>query len=389
MDENLFHAVCFFTRETGIMSSMSVSCGNRDRLFSAQDGLVNPNSLFDLASVTKLFTSLTVLRLREEGKLFLENPVTDYAPAFENLGSVTVRELLSFSFSLQTPGRIDATEDRNEALSRLFRVSVVGPSGKRAYSDIPAMVLKYVVEGASGMSFFEAVKKEVLEPADMISTFSKVPSDRMKDCLSYDREHRIEKGKYILRQGLRRGIPHDPKAAILCREGDDLCGHAGLFSTQDDMVRFCRALLAERIIPRHVMREMSVNRTGRRMEDGSWSQFLGYQCYLKHPDQFFSEIPAYMGSEAFGIAGFTGNHLSVDPERGIFALLLGNRVENRLTFLTPEEGKNLTDYGLNSDGTGLINWNDREKIYSSVNYVHQKDAHLHTAIDRALKGIDE
>ena len=76
--------------------------------------------------------------------------------------------------------------------------------------------------------------------------------------------------------------------------------------------------------------------------------------------------------------------VSVDPERNIFAVFLGNRVLNRLTVLVPEEGKGLADYGLNPDGSGVFRWNDGEVIPSSVKYVHQKDEHLHKAIAKVL-----
>ena len=95
-----------------------------------------------------------------------------------------------------------------------------------------------------------------------------------------------------------------------------------------------------------------------------------------------------MGMRAFGIGGFTGNHVSVDPDRGLFTVFLGNRVKNRLTVLVPEAGKTLEDYGLNPDGTGKFRWDDGEEVSSSVKYVHQKDRHLHSAVMAAL-GLDE
>ena len=64
----------------------------------------------------------------------------------------------------------------------------------------------------------------------------------------------------------------------------------------------------------------------------------------------------------------------------MFALFLGNRVQNRLTVLVPETGETITDYDLNPDGTGCILWPDGRRIYSSVNYVYQKDVHFHQAV---------
>ena len=99
-----------------------------------------------------------------------------------------------------------------------------------------------------------------------------------------------------------------------------------------------------------------------------------------------------MGRQAFGNAGFTGNHLSVDPEHGTFTLFLGNRVKERLTVLLPETGRTLTDYGLNADGSGKFLWVNEDgtskEIPSSVKYVHQKDEHLHSAVARVL-GLKE
>ena len=222
----------------------------------------------------------------------------------------------------------------------------------------------------------------------MTETWAKVPAERIGDCQVYDREHRIENGRYILREGLKKGVPHDPKAAVLQGDSGDLCGHAGLFSTMPDMIRFCRAVLAGKIVSGESLREIAVNRTGRKRPDGTYTQYLGLQCYVRHPEQYHSEIPVYMGRNAFGIGGFTGNHVSVDPLRGLFTVFLGNRVRNRLTVLIPEAGKGLTDYGLNADGSGFFRWTDGEVIPSSVKYVHQKDAHLHRAVAETL-GLPE
>ena len=384
MNEDLRKALTFFTRETGIMAELSVACGAGDRTETALDGeTAGEDTVFDLASVTKLFTGLTLMSLKEDGLLDFSRPVCDYDPRFRNLGGVTVGQLAGFQICVQTPGRIDESRSREEALQRLTDAAP-GQPGPRAYSDIPAMILKYVIEKAAGMPLADCVKERILKKAGMTETWAKVPEERIQDCESYDREYRIEKGRRFVRTGMEKGIPHDPKAALLQGRSGDLCGHAGLFSTRRDLVKFCRAILERRIVGDASLEEMAVNRTGKRREDGSYTQFLGYQCYLRHPDQYYSEIPAYMGRRAFGIGGFTGNHLSVDPERQVFCIFLGNRVRGRLTVLIPEEGKKLTDYGLQEDGRGLIRWEDGTAVPSSVQYVHQKDEHLHRIVAEIL-----
>ena len=377
----LQQALRYFTREKRILDGVSVACGAGDRTEGAMDGAVREDSVFDLASVTKLFTGLCLMKLKEEGLLDPGRPVFSYDPRFRFLTDTTVWDLMTFAVTVRTPVRLDACVDRDSAMEALC-ASTAAPHEdvRRVYSDIPAMILKYVLEAAAGMPFMDCARKLILEPAGMNETWAAVPEERKKDCVCYDREHRIEKAQRILREGWRPGVPHDPKAAVMQGDTGDLCGHAGLFSTRGDMAKFCRAVLDRKIVGDESLREMAVNRTGRKRTNGAWTQFLGVQCYVRHPDQYYSEIPGYMGRSAFGIGGFTGNHVSMDPERNAFVVFLGNRVLNRLTVLVPEEGKSLADYGLNPDGTGVFRWDDGEEIPSSVLYVHQKDEHLHRAV---------
>ncbi len=409
MNEQLLKAISFFTRETRVMDGMAVSCGRLSGSQPARDGEtgkeaprapgekgaclrawdgreIGENTVYDLASVTKIFTGICLMRLWELGKLDPFRRVTWYCPAFSRLGTATVEQLMGFQLLLRTPDRIDRQSGRQEAQACLRETEVAGVPGRRAYSDIPPMILKYVIEKASDQPMANCVQKLILEPAGMENTWARVPEDRIPDCLLYGPEYRIERENRICRAEIRRGIPHDPKAAILQGDSGDLCGHAGLFSTLGDMERLALALLNGRILSPESMRRLAVNRTGRQLSAGTYTQYLGYCCYLKHPNQYFSEIPAGMSPAAFGIAGFTGNHFSVDPEGKRYTLFLGNRVRDRLTVLIPPEGKTRQDFGLRADGTGEIRWTDGTVHASSVDYVHLKDAHLHAVIEDMLGG---
>ena len=373
----------WFTRRARMLESLSVSFGNLTEAHTLRDGFaregvpVSGNTVYDLASVSKLFLMVCLMQMREERLLDLSEPVTWYAPQFTNLSYVTVEELMAFRVSLNTPRRIDACGSREEALEALFACVPSPAEGARVYSDIPAMALKYAVEGIEGTAYSNVLKKRILDPLGMGHTWARVPDPAL--CADYSGERRFENGKLTVRQGPAPGTPHDPKAALLSPFGEDLCGHAGLFSTEGDMIAFCRGLLSGKLLSPESLREAAVNRTGAPLPGGGWRQYLGYLCYVKHPNQYDSEIPVYMGNAAFGIGGFTGNHLSVDPEKGIFALFLGNRCRDRLTVLRPEAGKSLADYGLAPTGEGRF-----AGVYSSVDYVHHKDALLHAPIARLL-----
>lgn len=383
-------AIGYFTEEKHILSCLSVTCGTAETQQHAQRGVadragtpIHEGSLYDLASLTKLFTGLMVMRLREEGLLDLSRPVTDYAPGFANLGEITVDQVLGFEVALITPERIDTQPDREAGLRQLFAVEP-RPVAGRAYSDMHAMVLKYVIEGAAGECYMDALARRILRPLRMESTFAHVPESRVGDCICYDGEHRIEGERWIVRQGIAPGTPHDPKAHLLMQEGS-ICGHAGLFSTRSDMTRLCQGVLRMDVVSRESLRYMARNRTGRPLPDGSWTQFLGCQCYVKHPDQYYSEIPLYMSDQAIGLSGFTGHHIGIDPETGVFTLFLGNRVMDRLSVLVPEKGRSRQDYGLAPDGSGQVRWSDGRLLFSSVDYVHQKDAKLHAPIRELLR----
>ena len=344
-----------------------------------------PDSLYDLASLTKLFTCVAALQLVQEGKLSLSECAGRIDPRFENLRDVSVEDILSFRVCLKTPGRIDDTPAREEGLRRLFGVTVCPPPAIRLYSDINAMVIKYLIEAKTGMAFYDVLKTAVFRPAGMTETFSAVPSACRSRCVCYNNEHQIINGQYILRTDIPLGTPNDPKASLLSDGGRDLCGHAGLFSTRKDMVRFSQALLSEKLLSRDMLRQIGINRTGFPYPDGTHRQYLGYLCFSKHPNQHLSEVPSWMGGRAFGLSGFTGNHLSIDPDAGCFVLFLGNRCHGRVSRIVPaEDGASL---GLDARGVGLIRWPNGQLVPSSSQYVHFKDEYLHAPIEKRMREL--
>ncbi len=389
--EPLERSVDFFVNEKKILSCMSVVCGTALETRTAMGGVTDragtpvcEASVFDLASLTKLFTGVVILKLYESGELEPGRPVFSYDRRFSKLREATVDQLLGFEVLLKTDRRIDELNDRAGALNELFAVRAMPHTGGRYYSDMHAMVLGLVAETVTGMPVGDLVKELILDPLDMRETWWDVPREVRERCVSYDGEHRIEGKNRTVRAGVDKGTPHDPKARILGENGKYLCGHAGLFSTAADMTKLCRAMLSGTLLSEASLKSMARNRLGRALPGGGWTQHLGSMCYVKHPNQYDSEVPVYMGDRAIALSGFTGNHLSVDPERGLFTVCLGNRVLDRLTVLVPEEGKTRGDYGLNPDGTGRIEWTDGAWVYSSVDYVHQKDRHLHARVAEAL-----
>lgn len=337
------------------------------------------DSVFDLASLTKLFTSVMTMALVERGRLRLDEHIGEIDVRFIHLKDVTVFDTLCYRVCLQTPGRIDDAPTREEGLARLFAVKTAPSPAVRIYSDINAMVMKYVIEAKTGMALYDAIRQYILLPAGMEETYALVPQEKRSRCVFYNYEHRIVRDQYHLRTDTALGVPHDPKAMLL-GSGGDLCGHAGLFSTRADMIRFAQALLRSELISRNSLIEIATNRTGKPNEDGTYRQPLGFLCFTKHPLQRLSEVPAHMGVHALGISGFTGNHLVLDPDLDCFEVFLGNRCHARVSHITPPLGVELSHYGLDEIGAGLVPWKDGRLVPSSAKYVYQKDACLHEPI---------
>lgn len=349
--------------------------------------MIDDQSIYDLASLTKFFTCVMTMMLVEQGRLALNERVGAIDPRFENLKEVSVHDVMCYLVSLQTPGRIDTAPDREEGLRRLFAVKPAPLPPVRIYSDMNAMVVKYIIEARTGMAYADALKQYIFDPLGMRDTYAAVPVSKRSRCLCYNYEHRIVRDAHILRTDTLPGTPHDPKAMLLGDGGRDLCGHAGLFSTRQDMTLFAQALLGGELLKRETLLDIGTNRTGKWNSDGTYRQPLGLLCFTKHPDQHLSEVPAYAAEHAIGLSGFTGNHLIIDIQHGVFEIFLGNRCHNRISHITPPLDKTLTDYGLDDRGAGMIRWPDGRKIATSAKYVYQKDRCLHEPIVQRMQTL--
>ena len=404
MDEQLEANMRFLCDESRMLTGVTVAYGTpihsewaqygrAQELTLAENGFLpavrplDPDTIYDLASLTKLFTAVVTLALVESGRLSLDEFVGQIDPRFTRLRNVTVGDVLGFRVSLQTPGRVDTAPTREEGLNRLFAMTVCPTPAVRVYSDMNAMVIKYIVEAKTGLSLFEAIQTWILSPAGMPETFAAVPEALRERCVCYNYEHRIEGERRILRTDVPCGMPHDPKALLLSDGGRDLCGHAGLFSTRKDMVRFAQALLSGELLRRETLCEIGMNRTGFSHGDGTYRQYLGYLCFAKHPLQRLSEVPHWMDGRAIGLSGFTGNHLSIDPDTERFVLFLGNRCHGRVSHIVPPEGMDLSAYGLDARGVGLVKWDDGRLVPSSAKYVYFKDDMLHTPIESRMRAL--
>ena len=394
-EEILLASMQELTLHMGMLTGLTVAYGTKDGGSVHHAGLkrevkktisgfvpspepISESTVYDLASLTKLFTLVSILQLMQQGLLDESDTIGRIDSRFIHLKDCTVLDCLSYKAFLKTPERVDKQADAQSAERMVFNISRAPIAGERLYSDMNALVLKYIIEAISGLTFFEYLHKFILLPAGMRETWAQVPSSRIKDLMDYNHEHRVVEGVYQVISDAVPGMPHDPKARLLGRGGMDLAGHAGLFSTVGDMCRLASALLSGRLVSSNALRVIGLNRTGYLKESGEYRQFLGLLCFSKSPVVRFSEVPQWMGERAFALAGYTGNHLAMDPEKGVFDLFLGNRCHNRVSQVKPEG--EAAALGLSPDGEGEVRWPDGRSVKSSFRYIYQKDRMLHAKV---------
>ncbi|MFC5196886.1 MULTISPECIES: serine hydrolase domain-containing protein [Streptomyces] len=265
-------------------------------------------TLFDLASLTKLFTAVAAVQQLERGTLGIDARVGAYLPEFRAASAydITVRQLLTHTSGLRPELPLyDCPDDR----ARLAMLRAEGPSsepGEYRYSDLNLLLLQHVLERITGRALDVLVRDGITRPLGMTATrFGPCPDaaateDQRRPWAKADR-------------GMLRGVVHDENAWAL----GGVAGHAGLFSTARDLAVFCRALLAggsygpARILGPDFV-ELMLTPPGLGFAIGqSW--FMG----------------ALAAGGAAGHTGFTGTSLVLDPATGTFLVLLANTVHPR------------------------------------------------------------
>ena len=269
-----------------------------------------PSTIYDLASLTKVVGLTTLaMMLVDEHTLDLDAPVTRYVPAFAAGGdSVTVRELLTHSSGLAAwQPLFREVHSREEMFTRVNATRLEAPPGTRtAYSDLGAMLLTEVVERLMGHRLDSLLENRLFRPLGMQDTRF-LPPVELRPRIA-PTENDPWRGRVL------RGEVHDENAAAM----GGVSGHAGLFSTADDLVRFAQMLLRGGA---GLLRPETIALFTRTQNPSFSSRALGWDT----PSPA-SSAGTKLSAHAFGHTGFTGTSIWIDPEQDLFVILLTNRV---------------------------------------------------------------
>lgn len=281
---------------------------------------VTPNTIFDMASLTKVMaTTPSVLILCEQGKFRLDDPVALFIPEFGIHGKhvITIRHLMTHSSGL--PDHIKFWQEGlqgKEIIERICSMEIpegLQPGRQVIYSDLGFILLGEIVERVTGMDIKQFSEANVFRPLGMCDTYY-LPPEHLRHRIAAT-EYREDFGKVMW------GEVHDENAHAL----GGIAGHAGLFSTVEDTARYALMWLNNgrlgqtRILGKHTIQaaiKEQVNLEERRS--------LGWMLKSKT----FSSGGDFLSDMAYGHTGFTGTSLWCDPAENLGIILLTNRVHS-------------------------------------------------------------
>lgn len=279
---------------------------------------VSTDAIFDLASVTKVIaTTSAVMRLVDEKRIALDDPVVQYIPGFKQNGKekVTLYNLLVHNSGLQAWRKYYEICDSPQCvLDSIFAAPLVYRTGDSTiYSDLGLITVGKVIEKVTGTSLDTYVDSVFFKPLGMKNTMYNPPQSVLARVVPTEIDSVWKKTYRAV-----KGRVHDENAATL----GGISGHAGLFSTASDLVKILQMELnggtygGKRYIQEETIKQFTTRQSSKSSRGIGWD--------TKSSDGSFSG--RYTSQKTFLHTGFTGTSVAVDPEKKIIVVFLTNRV---------------------------------------------------------------
>lgn len=275
------------------------------------------DTIFDVASLTKtMVTAMSLMRLVELGQVRLNDPVARYIPEFAHNGKedITIRQLATHFSGLREdlerkqPWPVNNGAGKQEAYRRAHDETPIAPPGAVfRYSDINFIVLGEVIERVSGMPLEKYAQSHIFAPLGLAHTQFLPPASWLP---------LIAPTEYDERNQMLRGVVHDPTARLM----GGVAGHAGLFSTADDMAVFAQALLDGK----GPLSSITIQKMTTPQQPPTATVLRGIGWDIDSP--FSSNRGELLPVGSFGHTGFTGTSLWIDPATKTYIIILSNSV---------------------------------------------------------------
>ena len=279
---------------------------------------VRADHVFDMASITKIMATTTaIMKLVDENKLSLDDPVYRYIPEFDTDDK---REITIKHFMLHTSGLpafriyVDSIRTRQEIIDAVRNEPLINKPGEEyVYSDLGFILLAEIIEKVSGKRIDEFMRDEFFNPMDMNST----TFNPLQKGVAFTERIPPTEIDTVYDRGLVHKKVHDERAYYM----DGISGHAGLFSSVQDMSRYFfmllndgvyagRSYLKPETIDLFTTKQSPLNQRG-----------LGFD----RKSEGFSTAGTMTSEQSYGHTGFTGTSFWVDPNENIAIIVLTNR----------------------------------------------------------------
>lgn len=291
-----------------------------DRIITPKRAPMLPDTLFDLASLTKpIVIGTLTMQLVESGKLSLDEPAQTYLPEFKQ-PDIRCRQLLIHTSGLPAwkPMYIETTSPDN-IIEHLGNMPLeAAPDEKVTYSCLGYILMGKLISKVTGEALDDLAHKAIFKPLGMNRTTYNPPPQTHENCAATEDSNSYERrmvnsgqhGRYYKghdwREGVIIGEVHDENANYL----GGVSGNAGLFSNARDLITFCQMLLqdGDAIISPESVQALATPHTP---PDASEQRSIGWHI---------------LADGSMYHTGFTGTSIRIDLEKGLAAILLTNRV---------------------------------------------------------------
>ena len=277
---------------------------------------IKTNTLFDLASLTKVVATTTAAMICYDRDLFsLDDKVTKYIPEFGVNGkdNITIKNLLIHNSGLPAWKKFYGRDLKyDDVINEIYSSELEYKTGeKTVYSDLGIITLGKIIEKVTGKSLDVFCTDEIFIPLKMESTFYNPDDSLKKLCAPTEADN-------YWRMKTLQGEVHDETSAML----NGVAGHAGLFSTADDLAKLMSVLLNKGKINQKIFIQQSTIELFTKRVSKESTRAIGWDT----KSDSGSSAGKYFSKNSFGHTGYTGTSIWADPDRNLFVVLLTNRV---------------------------------------------------------------
>ena len=310
------------TMAVGYRGKLSVHAfGNLS--YAAKSPPVSPDTMYDIASLTKVVVTTTLVEKLVEGDfpspLNLDAPIERYLPEWATgpqpdwRRKVTVRNLMTHTSGLPPFKEYWRTStSKQETLRGIFAEPLeYEPGTKVVYSDLGIILMAEIIQRQTGQPLDQLANEYIFGPLGMRHSMYKPPKALWPEIAPTEIDNQ-------LRHRLVQGEVHDENAYAI----GGVSGHAGVFSTSPDLSAFCQMLL-----------NGGVYAHKRILKRATIAEFTAPQPMTKNLRTLGWVVPTegsssghYFSAHSYGHTGFTGTTIWIDPDRQLFVVLLTNRV---------------------------------------------------------------